>query len=312
MALENVFPGLSAAAPETVVAVVAVHLIAAERNAPRRWFGLGGEVPILNAKAVLLSARASAGTKDAARESGRTIFEPDLPGRKPKLRRTQCPRPEFLATLRRRAIAGQEQRNGFFDMSAHLFRLERLKARRDQLQDLVVGQNRPKKELGGKLGFGAAQLPAPSGAAEVAGYLAQNTRRTLRIEDAAQVRHAGCLGDHDPVERQRIGSGEEQQQIEPEAAEDLTRRAVHIQLAILSAGYSRRAPPDNLREQLLLVAKMPVESLLRRARPGSDELHGRLREPALQKYAFRDRRDFFAPLMAPCHAPPGLFSGTVP
>jgi hypothetical protein len=57
MTLENVFPGLSAATPETKIAV-AKHLIAAERNAPRRWFGFGGEVPILNAKAVLLSARA--------------------------------------------------------------------------------------------------------------------------------------------------------------------------------------------------------------------------------------------------------------
>src|SRR5580704_2622508 len=57
MTLENVFPGLSAAASETIIAV-AKNLIAAERNAPRRWFGFGGEVPILNAKAVLLSARA--------------------------------------------------------------------------------------------------------------------------------------------------------------------------------------------------------------------------------------------------------------
>jgi hypothetical protein len=55
--LENVFPGLSAAAPKTMIAA-AKHLIAAEKNAPRRWLGLGGEVPILNAKAVLLSARA--------------------------------------------------------------------------------------------------------------------------------------------------------------------------------------------------------------------------------------------------------------
>lgn len=55
--LENISPGLSAAAPETLIAV-AKRLIAAERQAPRRWFGFGGEVPILNAKAVLLSARA--------------------------------------------------------------------------------------------------------------------------------------------------------------------------------------------------------------------------------------------------------------
>jgi hypothetical protein len=57
MTLESVFLGLSAAAPETKIAV-AKHLIATERNAPHRWLGFGGEVPILNAKAVLLSARA--------------------------------------------------------------------------------------------------------------------------------------------------------------------------------------------------------------------------------------------------------------
>ncbi len=57
MTLENVIPGLSAAAPETIIAM-AKQLIAAERNAPRRWFGFGGEAPILNAKAILLSARA--------------------------------------------------------------------------------------------------------------------------------------------------------------------------------------------------------------------------------------------------------------
>jgi hypothetical protein len=57
MTLENVLPGLAAASPETMIAVAA-HLIETERRAPRRWFGFGGEVPILNAKAVLLLARA--------------------------------------------------------------------------------------------------------------------------------------------------------------------------------------------------------------------------------------------------------------
>ncbi|MGQ0446193.1 MAG: hypothetical protein ACT4O2_13975 [Beijerinckiaceae bacterium] len=57
MSLENVSPGLSAEAPETIIAI-AKHLIALERNSPRRWFGFGGEVPLLNAKAILLSARA--------------------------------------------------------------------------------------------------------------------------------------------------------------------------------------------------------------------------------------------------------------
>jgi hypothetical protein len=65
--LDDVFPGLSAVAPETIIGV-AKHLIAAERNAPRRWFGFGGEVPILNAKAVLLSARARRRDAERARQ----------------------------------------------------------------------------------------------------------------------------------------------------------------------------------------------------------------------------------------------------
>jgi hypothetical protein len=56
MTLETISPGLAAAAPDTMVAV-AKHLIETARQAPRRWFGFGGEVPILNAKAVLLLAR---------------------------------------------------------------------------------------------------------------------------------------------------------------------------------------------------------------------------------------------------------------
>ena len=56
MTLEAISPGLAAAAPDTMVAV-AKHLIETARQAPRRWFGFGGEVPILNAKAVLLLAR---------------------------------------------------------------------------------------------------------------------------------------------------------------------------------------------------------------------------------------------------------------
>ena len=55
MTLETISPGLAAAAPDTMVAV-AKHLIETARQAPRRWFGFGGEVPILNAKAVLQSA----------------------------------------------------------------------------------------------------------------------------------------------------------------------------------------------------------------------------------------------------------------
>lgn len=56
-ALEPFCPGLSLAAPERIVAAGA-QLIAAETAAPRRWFGFGGEVPLLNAKAVMLFGRA--------------------------------------------------------------------------------------------------------------------------------------------------------------------------------------------------------------------------------------------------------------
>jgi hypothetical protein len=35
---------------------MAKHLFETERQTPRRWFGFGGEVPILNAKAVMLLA----------------------------------------------------------------------------------------------------------------------------------------------------------------------------------------------------------------------------------------------------------------
>jgi len=57
MALENLYPGLAAARPETLVAV-AEHLLEVERKNPRRWFGFGGEIKALNAKAALLLGRA--------------------------------------------------------------------------------------------------------------------------------------------------------------------------------------------------------------------------------------------------------------
>lgn len=60
MTPKAISPGLAAAAPDTMVAV-AKHLIETARQAPRRWFGFGREVPILNAKAVLLLARVLAG-----------------------------------------------------------------------------------------------------------------------------------------------------------------------------------------------------------------------------------------------------------
>ncbi len=55
-ALEALFPGLACAPPDTLVAV-ARHLVEREAGSPRRWFGFGGEVSLLNARAALLLGR---------------------------------------------------------------------------------------------------------------------------------------------------------------------------------------------------------------------------------------------------------------
>jgi len=58
----NVEDMLRAQAVRTAVALikkrVARHLIMSERDLPRRWFGAGGEISLMNAKAVLLYGRA--------------------------------------------------------------------------------------------------------------------------------------------------------------------------------------------------------------------------------------------------------------
>ncbi|MEJ0051389.1 MAG: hypothetical protein WDN02_09330 [Methylovirgula sp.] len=56
MQLEILYPGLAAAAPDTLIAVAA-HLLKNERKNPRRWFGFGGEIGALNAKAAMLLGR---------------------------------------------------------------------------------------------------------------------------------------------------------------------------------------------------------------------------------------------------------------
>lgn len=56
MALESLYPGLAAAAPQSMIAI-AEHLLERERHAPSRRFGFGGEVTALNAKAALLCGR---------------------------------------------------------------------------------------------------------------------------------------------------------------------------------------------------------------------------------------------------------------
>ena len=56
-ALDALFPGLGCAPPATLVAV-AEHLVEREARSPRRWFGFGGEVTLVNARAALLLGRA--------------------------------------------------------------------------------------------------------------------------------------------------------------------------------------------------------------------------------------------------------------
>ena len=57
MALEALHPGLSGATTPTLIAI-AEHLVERETRSPRRWFGFGGEVTLLNARAALLLGRA--------------------------------------------------------------------------------------------------------------------------------------------------------------------------------------------------------------------------------------------------------------
>ncbi len=56
MLMEILYPGLGAADPAVLIAV-AEHLLRRERKNPRRWFGFGGEICALNAKAALLLGR---------------------------------------------------------------------------------------------------------------------------------------------------------------------------------------------------------------------------------------------------------------
>ena len=56
MLLERLHPGLACASAATLVAI-GEHLVARERASPRRWFGFGGEVTLVNACAVHLLGR---------------------------------------------------------------------------------------------------------------------------------------------------------------------------------------------------------------------------------------------------------------
>ncbi|MGP0057859.1 MAG: hypothetical protein ACLPID_01020 [Beijerinckiaceae bacterium] len=54
--LESLHPGLAVAQPNVLIAI-AEHLLAIAAQDPQRWFGFGGEVKPLNAKAALLLGR---------------------------------------------------------------------------------------------------------------------------------------------------------------------------------------------------------------------------------------------------------------
>jgi hypothetical protein len=54
--LEALYPGLAVAPPGKLIAV-AEHLLETARNGRQRWFGFGGEVIAINAKAALLYGR---------------------------------------------------------------------------------------------------------------------------------------------------------------------------------------------------------------------------------------------------------------
>lgn len=56
MQLEILYPGLAVAEAKTLIAV-ATHLLSIARTNPQRWFGFGGEISALNAKAALLLGR---------------------------------------------------------------------------------------------------------------------------------------------------------------------------------------------------------------------------------------------------------------
>lgn len=56
--LEALYPGLAVATPETMMAI-AEHLLEKAARDPQRWFGFGGEIEAINAKAALLLGRAS-------------------------------------------------------------------------------------------------------------------------------------------------------------------------------------------------------------------------------------------------------------
>ena len=69
MALEPLYPGRGSACATTLIAI-ASHLVEQEARSPRRWFGFGGEVNLVNARAALLLGRALRRFEGAVHERG--------------------------------------------------------------------------------------------------------------------------------------------------------------------------------------------------------------------------------------------------
>jgi hypothetical protein len=86
-----------------------------------------------------------------------------------------------------RAVACHEQFDGFFDVGAHVPGFERFKTGRQQPEELVVGDNRSKKEFGGEFRDGTAQISGPGCLAEITDKLSLNTAWSLRVKDAANL-----------------------------------------------------------------------------------------------------------------------------
>jgi hypothetical protein len=73
-ALDAILPGLSGTGPEAMIEI-ARRLLDGERQRRQRWFGFGGEVRALNAKAVLLLGRARRLARARGSSADRSVLE---------------------------------------------------------------------------------------------------------------------------------------------------------------------------------------------------------------------------------------------
>jgi hypothetical protein len=156
-------------------------------------------------------------------DSGRWIFDPDLPGRK-----LNFDRPSTRTDLQawRRAISSQKKRNGISDMSTHFLPCERFKPWRDQPE--VVGDNCPERVLRQAQVRGSAIPRAErhsQGSARVRGERWPHpARKKCGPGSGARTASATMIQQNDS-ESARVN---EIQQTAPESAQDLARRTALI------------------------------------------------------------------------------------